>query len=56
MNNISDWNGMILDRLNLLERKVSSLETWRAWLVGSAAGLGLVAGLFAKQFAVLFLK
>lgn len=56
MNNIGDWNGMILDRLNLLERKVGSLEAWRAWLIGSAAGLGLVAGLFAKQVALVFLK
>jgi hypothetical protein len=56
MNNVSDWNGMILDRIKLLELKVDSLEAWRAWLVGSAAGLGLVAGLFAKTAAALFLK
>ena len=56
MNNVSDWNGMILDRLKLLERKVDSLEMWRAWLVGSAGGLGMVAGLFAKQIVTLIIK
>ena len=53
MNNVGDWNGMILDRIKALEDDVDSLKLWRAWLFGVAVPLGIATGVFAKAFWVL---
>lgn len=43
------WARMIENEINLLRKKVDTLEEWKNWIVGAGAVIGFILGMFAKQ-------
>jgi hypothetical protein len=49
------YDAQILGRIKTLEKKVESLNTWRAFVLGCVAPIAFIIGAFAHEIA-LFVK